>query len=85
VRRGRAGHIPGGGSTSVIARLDNFQQRHRLIGFPLAVVFKYFDDQGPYLAALIAYYALIGVFPLLLLGSTILGIVLKGNPSFSAR
>jgi hypothetical protein len=46
----------------VIARLDNFQQRHRLIGFPLAVVFKYFDDQGPYLAALIAYYALIGVF-----------------------
>lgn len=69
----------------MIARLDSFQQRHRLVGFPLAVVFKYFDDQGPYLAALIAYYAMIGVFPLLLLGSTILGIVLKGNPELQRQ
>ncbi len=79
-RISRAGHIIGNGILSVVARLDNFQQRHRFVGFPLAVVFRYFDDQGPDLAALIAYYALIGVFPLLLLGSTILGPVLKGNP-----
>jgi membrane protein len=78
----RAGHTTWNGISSVIARLDTFQQRHRFIGFPLAVVFKYFDDQGPFLAALIAYYALIGVFPLLLLGSTILGIVLQGDPAF---
>ncbi len=63
----------------MIARLDNFQQRHRIVGFPLAVIYKYFDDQGPYLAALITYYGLIGIFPLLLLGSTILDIVLSGN------
>ncbi len=65
---------------SITARIDRFQQHHRVVGFPLAVVYKYFDDQGPYLAALITYYGIIGLFPLLLLGSTILGFVLEGNP-----
>jgi hypothetical protein len=30
---------------------DRFQQRHRWLGFPLAVLQKYADDQGGYLAA----------------------------------
>ena len=64
-----------------IGEIDAFQQRHRVVGFPLAVIYKYFDDQGAYLAALITYYGLIGIFPLLLLGSTILGLVLDGDPA----
>jgi uncharacterized BrkB/YihY/UPF0761 family membrane protein len=36
---------------------DRFQQRHRWLGFPLAVLQKYADDQGGYLAASITYYA----------------------------
>ena len=70
---------------SVTGRIDAFQQRHRVVGFPLAVFYKYFDDQGAYLAALITYYGIIGLFPLLLLLSTILGFVLDGNPELQRR
>ncbi|GAB2939404.1 hypothetical protein GCM10027047_39380 [Rhodococcus aerolatus] len=52
---------------------------------PLAVVYKYFDDQGGYLAALMAYYAFLSLFPLLLLLSTILGIVLVGHPAVAEQ
>ena len=52
---------------SVTQRLDAFQQRHRWAGFPLAVVYKFGEDQGPYLAALITYYGFLALFPLLLL------------------
>lgn len=66
---------------SVTSTLDGLQRRHPAAGFPIAVLYKYFDDSGGYLAALIAYYGFLALFPLLLLGSTILGIVLSGNPA----
>lgn len=50
------------------------------MGFPIAVAYKFLDDQGVYLAALIAYYGFISLFPLLLLLSTVLGFVLSGHP-----
>lgn len=71
--------------TRVVARIDAYQRRHRWIGFPLAVVYKFGDDQGPYLAALIAYYGFLSLFPLLLLLVTILGFALHGNPGLQAR
>jgi membrane protein len=55
------------------------------LGFPLAVVYKFADDQGPYLAALIAYYGFLSLFPLLLLLVTILGFVLHGDPHLQAK
>jgi membrane protein len=58
---------------------DRFQQRHRWIGFPLAVLQKYADDQGGYLAAAITYYAFFAIFPLLLVLTTVLGFVLRGH------
>jgi membrane protein len=61
-------------------RIDRFQRNHAWTGFPLAVLYKFFDDQGNYLAALIAYYAFVSLFPLLLLAATILGYVLSGDP-----
>jgi membrane protein len=61
-------------------RIDRFQRDHAWTGFPLAVLYKFFDDQGNYLAALIAYYAFVSFFPLLLLAATILGYVLSGDP-----
>jgi YihY family inner membrane protein len=64
---------------SLTERLDAFQQRHPAAGFPLAVVYKFADDQGNYLAALITYYAFLAIFPLLLLASSILGFVLQGD------
>jgi YihY family inner membrane protein len=60
-------------------RMDDFQRRHRALGFPLAVTYKFFDDQGIYLAALITYYGFLSLFPLLLLLASILGFALRDN------
>ena len=37
-------------------RIDGFQQRHPALGAPIATLYKFHDDQGLYLSALIAYY-----------------------------
>src|SRR4051794_39785589 len=65
----------------LVARVDAWQRRHALAGFPIAVVKKFSEDDGPNLAALIAYYAFFSLFPLLLSFVSILGFVLEGNPS----
>jgi membrane protein len=65
---------------TVTQRLDTFQRRHSWAGFPLAVIYKFVDDQGSYLAALITYYGFLSLFPLLLLLTSILGVVLRNNP-----
>lgn len=67
-------------TVGLTAKLDGFQRRHPQAGFPIAVLYKYFDDSGGYLAALIAYYGFVSLFPLLLLLSTILGFALSGDP-----
>ena len=64
----------------IIAAVDAFQQRHRVLGFPLAVWRKFGDDQAGNLAALVAYYAFLAIFPLLLVLVTVLGMVLSGSP-----
>jgi membrane protein len=58
---------------------DRFQQQRRWLGFPLAVMQKYSDDQGSYLAATITYYGVFALFPLLLVLSTVLGFLLPGH------
>ena len=63
-----------------IRRVDRFQQRHTVIAFPWAVMQKFGNDQAGSKAALIAYYGLFALFPLLLL-ATVLGFVLSGNPA----
>lgn len=66
---------------AITQRLDRFQRKHPWAGFPLAVAYKYFDDFGAYLAALLTYYGFVSLFPLLLLLSTVLGFVLAGDQS----
>ncbi|MDQ6820835.1 MAG: YihY/virulence factor BrkB family protein [Solirubrobacteraceae bacterium] len=58
---------------------DEFQQRHRALAIPMAVLKKFGDDQAGSLAALVAYYAFFSVLPLLLVFVTILGFVLQGD------
>lgn len=70
---------------AITDRLDGFQRRHPAAEFPLAVLYKYFDDSGAYLAALIAYYGFVSLFPLLLLLSTVLGFVLAGDPGLQQQ
>ena len=50
--------------------VDDYQQRHAWIGFPVAVVKKYGDDRGGHHAARLAYYGFFSLFPLLLAPAT---------------
>src|SRR3954463_6192552 len=70
---------------TITERLDRFQRRHPGAGFPIAVLYKFGDDDGHFLAALITYYGFLALFPLLLLLSTVLGLVLRGNPDLQQR
>jgi membrane protein len=45
------------------------------------VIYKFIDDQGGYLAALITYYGFLALFPLLMLLVSVLGYLLEGNPT----
>jgi membrane protein len=65
---------------SFVARVDRFQRTHPRAGLPIAVIYKFADDQGNYLAALITYYGFLSLFPMLLLSSTIMSFVLEGHP-----
>ena len=65
--------------------IDRLQRRFPPVGFVIAVVYKYVDDKGAYLAALVTYYAFVSLFPGLLLLTTILGLVLDGNPGLQDR
>lgn len=64
--------------------VDRGQRRFPPVAVPLAVIYKFFDDQGNYLAAIITYYAFVAIFPLLLLGTSILGFILQGNPGLES-
>jgi YihY family inner membrane protein len=64
-----------------VRAIDRFQQRHTVPAFLFAVVKKFGDDSAGVLATNLAYSAFAAVFPLLLLMVTVLGIVLKNNPS----
>jgi membrane protein len=64
----------------ILGRVDRWQRRHALGGFPVAVFKKFSEDRASNLAALVAYYAFFSLFPLLLAFVSILGFVLEGNP-----
>ena len=64
-----------------IRRLDTTQQRFTPTAFAFGVVKKYGDDNGGALASNLAYSAFVSIFPLLLILTTILGLVASVNPS----
>src|SRR6266508_5813630 len=68
-----------------VRRVDTYQQRHRQAAFVFGVVKKFGDDRAGSLAALIAYYGFLALFPLLLLLVTILGFALEHSPDLRHR
>ena len=64
-----------------IRRLDTTQRRFTPTAFVFGVVKKYGDDNGGALASNLAYSAFVSIFPLLLILTTILGLVASVNPS----
>jgi uncharacterized BrkB/YihY/UPF0761 family membrane protein len=70
---------------SVLRPVDGYQQRHTLVGLPLAVVRKFGDDQGGNLTTLLAWNAFFALFPLLLVLVTLLGSFLRRDPALEQR
>jgi membrane protein len=70
---------------NLIPAVDALQQRHAWVAVPVAVWKKFGDDQAGNLASLIAYSALVAVFPLLLLLVTVLDKVLENNPGLQQK
>src|SRR5580704_14291864 len=68
-----------------IRLLDQFQKRLRGLSFVVGVWKKFNDDSAGNLAALIAYYGFVSIFPLLLVLVTVLSIVLKNDPGLQHR
>ena len=62
-----------------IRRVDATQQRYTPMAFVFGVVKKYGDDNGGVLVSNLAYSAFVSVFPLLLILTTILGLVAAVN------
>lgn len=64
----------------LLRRFDSYQQDHRWLAIPVAVIKKASDDGANREAALIAWWGFFSLFPLLLLFTAILGFALAGDP-----
>jgi membrane protein len=69
----------------VLKTADEMQQRRAWLGFPLAVWKKFGDDQAGNLAMLVAWFAFVSIFPLMLVLVTVLDLVLRNNPDLQNR
>lgn len=65
--------------TVSMQRVDNFQQRYRVLGVPVAVFRKFGEDRSTHLASMIAFWAIFSIFPLLLVLVTMLGFLLPAS------
>ncbi len=64
---------------SLKERIDEGQQRRRKLAVGLATLKKYSEDRSSNLASMIAFWAFFSIFPLFLVGVTVLGFVLHGH------
>ena len=60
---------------AVVRPLDRWQQRTEPVAIVFAIVKKFGDDRGGMLAGLITFYGFLSLFPLLLVGLTLLALV----------
>ncbi len=65
----------------VVRVADRWQQRHTSSAFVFGVIKKYGDDNAGQMAASLSYTAFVSLFPLLLVLTTLLGLVAASNPS----
>jgi YihY family inner membrane protein len=71
------------GFDRIVRRIDRVQRARPWLAFPFAVLKKFGEDDGGYLAALISYYGFFSLFPLLLVFVTVLGLLLSGDPGLA--
>src|SRR5438270_12845024 len=63
----------------LLKRVDGYQRSSGLAGFLFAVFKKYGEDEAGHRAALLAYYGFLSLFPLLLVLTTMLKLVLRNE------
>ena len=68
-----------------INRIDNYQQKHAILAFPLAVWKKYSDDEAGNKAALITYYGFLSLFPLLIVFLSVINMLIRNNAHLQQR
>jgi uncharacterized BrkB/YihY/UPF0761 family membrane protein len=68
----------------LVDRVDHYQRRHPWLGLPLAVVYKFVDDQGGYLTALLTYYAFLSLFPPAAAVGDLVGVPAVRRPAVAA-
>ena len=74
-----------GAVTRAIHVADGYQRQRAWLALPVAVTRKFVDNRAWTLAALVAYYSFIALFPLLLVLTTLLTIVLHNDAALRAR
>jgi membrane protein len=65
--------------------VDTYQRRHPGLGFPYAVVKKYGEDNAGYQSAIITYYGLLSLFPLLIVFTTVSQLLLKSDARLRSK
>lgn len=53
-------------ANKILSSIDNYQKSNKSTAFLFGVIKKYSEDNGSYLSALVAYYTVLSIFPLLL-------------------
>ncbi len=69
----------------IVARIDKLQRDKSVLGLPIAIIKKYGEDDAGYQAALITYYGFLSLFPLLLVATSIVGILSLGDQALEAK
>ncbi len=70
---------------ALIAKVDNFQRSHLIPSFLFAVVKKYGEDNGGYQSAIITYYGVLSLFPLLIVFTSLTELLLKNNQALRSK
>jgi YihY family inner membrane protein len=71
--------------TKIIRSIDEFQRKNLVFGFIYALVKKYGTDNASYLAALITYYGILSLFPLLIVFTTVSQLLLKNDAALRLK
>lgn len=67
---------------SILNTLDRLQKSHPVLAFIFALQKKFGDDQSGHHVAMLTYYAFLSVFPLLLVATSVLQILLHSHPAW---
>ena len=79
------GHHVGSMIDDLRTRVDALQRRRPVIGFPYAVLKRYYEDHGPWVGSLISYYGFFSLYPAVVVFVTASTWLLKDRPETLQR